>query len=469
MKLTDNLILKSDSYKVSHYKQYPPKTQKVFSYLEARGGAFEATKFFGLQYILKKYFTTPVTSAQLMQASYYMNKHFGNTRPRAFNWQGWDHILEKHKGYLPLKIRAVPEGTVVPTGNVLMTIENTDPECYWLTNYMESLLMHVWYPTTVATLSMEFKKIIKSYMEKTCDNLDGLPFKLHDFGYRGVSSDESAQIGGAAHLLNFSGTDTMPGFGAVIDYYSTIDKSYMPGFSIPASEHSTITSWGKEGELAAMENMLDQYPEGLVACVSDSFDIYKACREYWGTALREKILNRNGTLVIRPDSGDPVTVILNCLSILGDKFGYTKNAKGYKVLPPQIRLIQGDGVDLKEVERILDAMAGKKWSTENIAFGSGGALLQKMDRDTSKFAIKCSAALIDGKLVDVSKDPITDHGKKSKSGILDLVGGHNGEFKTVTVEKPGTSSAYRLSCTQTVFENGKLLVDDDFETIRQRG
>src|SRR5271156_1723597 len=211
-------------------------------------------------------------------------------------------LYNKYNGALPLEIRAVPEGTVVPTNNVLMTVQNTDSEFPWLTNYVESLLLKVWYPTTVATLSRGVKLIIQKYLEETGD-VSLLPFKLHDFGYRGVSSEESASIGAAAHLVNFSGTDTLMGIALLKDYYSA---SEMPGFSVPASEHSTMTSWGQENEIDAYRNMLEKYPTGIVSIVGDSYDIINAVKNHFGNTLHDQIIARDGVVVIRPDSGDTV-------------------------------------------------------------------------------------------------------------------------------------------------------------------
>ena len=297
--MNKNLILLSDSYKVTHFLQYPPNTQVIYSYFESREGKFPATVFFGLQYYLKEYLEgNVITQENIDEASKLFKLHFGNDK--LFNYEGWKYILDTYEGKLPVSIKAVPEGLLIPTSNVLMTIENTDPKCYWLTNYLETLLVQVWYGTTVATLSYYMKQMFLDYLERTGDP-SLISFKLHDFGFRGVSSVESASVGGAAHLVNFMGTDTMAALTLARKYY----KADMPGFSIPAAEHSTITSWGKENEALAMENMLDKYPEGLVAVVSDSYDIYRACEIIWGTLLKEKVLNRNGTLIIRPDSGNP--------------------------------------------------------------------------------------------------------------------------------------------------------------------
>jgi nicotinamide phosphoribosyltransferase len=263
-----NILLCTDSYKVSHHLQYPPNTSKVYSYFESRGGKFPETVFFGLQYLLKKHLVGQIiTLEKIEEAREIYETHLG---PGLFNYDGWKYILDKHGGKFPLRIKAVPEGSVVPTKNVLFTVENTDPNCYWLTNYVETLLVQVWYPMTVCTNSREQKKIIAKYLNETADNLDNLYFKLHDFGYRGSTSHESAGIGGAAHLVNFKGTDTIAGLTMARKFYGC----KMAGFSIPAAEHSTITSWTKEKEVEAYRNMLTKFPNGLMACVSDSYDIW---------------------------------------------------------------------------------------------------------------------------------------------------------------------------------------------------
>ena len=448
-----NIIKLTDSYKVSHWPQYKKNTTKVYSYFESRGGAFDEVVFFGLQYYLKKYLCGQVvTAAKIDDAEDRFSRHFSNP---VFNKAGWEHILNKHNGHLPISIKAQPEGLVVPGRNVMMTVENTDPDCYWLTNYLESLLVQVWYGCTVATQSREMKKVILGYLNKTGDPA-GIDFKLHDFGFRGVSSVETAGVGGLAHLVNFQGTDTFAGIDLGIDYYG----ADMPGFSIPAAEHSTITSWGRENETDAYRNMLESYPEGLVAVVSDSYDIFHACRHIWGEVLKDEVMQRDGTLVIRPDSGDPPTVVVKVLNILGEQFGAPKNDKGFKVLDPHVRVIQGDGIDFAMLGKILSAMQDAGWSADNIAFGSGGGLLQKLNRDTLKFAFKCSSTTIDGEEIDVYKDPITDSGKGSKRGRLKL---QYSDGKYSTVEEDNGPN-----CLWEVFRDGELLQDQKFADIRKR-
>ncbi|MCU0469372.1 MAG: nicotinate phosphoribosyltransferase [Arcicella sp.] len=449
-----NIILLTDSYKLSHYKQYPAGTSQIYSYFESRGGEFEGVTFFGLQYLLKEYLAGQVvTQEKIDRAAKVYASHFGNET--LFNKTGWEYILHTHNGHLPIRIKAVAEGKVVPTHNVMLTIENTDPACFWLTNFLETLLLQLWYPCTVATISREVKALITKYLAETGDP-STIDFKLHDFGFRGVSSVQSAGIGGAAHLVNFMGTDTVAALTFIQEYYT---PDGMFGFSIPAAEHSTITSWGRDNETEAYQNMLQQYPEGLVAVVSDSYDIYNACEKIWGEVLKDNILQRNGTLVVRPDSGEPKDVVLKCTQILGEKIGYSINDKGYKVLNPKIRIIQGDGVNYESIGEILEHLKKNGWSADNVAFGMGGALLQKVHRDTQKFAFKCSCATVNGEDRDVYKDPATDHGKKSKRGRLKLVK-ENGTYITKALHEEGED------ILQTVFENGKILSEIDFQTVK---
>jgi len=454
--MNNNIILLTDSYKVSHYRQYPPKTEYVYSYFESRGGSFEAVKFFGLQYIIKQYLTGQViTQEKIDKAESYFNSHFGD--PSLFNKKDWQYILDEHGGKLPVTIKAVPEGTIVPTGNVLMTVENTDPRLFWLTNYLETLLVQAWYPTTTATVSYTMKQIMLNALDKSGDPA-GLPFKVHDFGVRGSTTMESSALGGASHLINFMGTDNIPALELLTEYYG----AEMSGFSIPASEHSTITSWGKDKEVDAFRNMLESYPKGLVACVSDSFDIFKACGELWGKELKSLVESREGTLVVRPDSGNPIEVVPEILDILSGKFGYTTNTKGYKVLPDYIRVIQGDGINHESLYRICNAIMDSGYSLDNVAFGSGGGLLQQHDRDTSMFAFKCSNICIDGIHQDVFKEPIGSSWKKSKRGRLKLIM-NDDQFITVDETTP-----FKDDIMVEVFRNGELLVDQKLDVIKSR-
>lgn len=454
-----NMVEATDSYKISHWRQYPPETKVVYSFFESRGGDFPEVTFFGLQYILKRYLEgIVITQEDIDEAADDFALHFGDET--LFNREGWERILNVHGGRLPVVIRAIPEGTTVPTGNVLMTIENTDPELPWVTNYVETLLSQVWYPCTVATQSRAMRQLILEYLEETGDP-SLIDFKLHDFGFRGSTSVESAGIGGAAHLVNFKGTDTIQALRVARKYY----QERMAGFSIPAAEHSTITSWGKDNEADAYANMLEKFPSGMVAVVSDSFDIFTACKKLWGEKLKDKVLARDGVLIVRPDSGEPTEVVPEVLEALGEAFGFSVNAKGYKVLDPKVRVIQGDGIDYKMIGLILETMKNLGWSADNLAFGSGGGLLQKVNRDTLKFAFKCCAALVGDKWRDVMKDPITDPGKRSKAGRLALVqiDGHYQTMREEEAELRGLENKL-----VPVFKNGELLSDQTFAKIRVR-
>lgn len=459
--LNNNILLATDSYKASHSFQYPPGTEYVYSYIESRGGRWDRTVFFGLQMFLKEYLTKPITKANVDEAADFYRDH-----GVPFDRSGWDYIVAKHNGFLPVYIRAVPEGSVIPTGNVLVTIVNTDMRCPWLTSYLETALLRaVWYPTTVATQSWHAKQVIRAYLEDTSDDPEGqIAFKLHDFGARGVSSAESAAIGGAAHLVNFMGSDTIEGILAANRFY----KAGMAGFSIPAAEHSTITSWGRDGEEAAYRNMLTQFgkPGALLAAVSDSYDIWNAVDNLWGGSLKQEVVDSGAVVVVRPDSGDPVATPVKVVKRLAAKFGTTTNGKGFKVLN-NVRVIQGDGVNEESIRAILSALWADGFSADNIAFGMGGALLQGINRDTQRFAMKCSAIRINGEWQDVYKDPVGDSGKRSKRGRLALTQDrHTGEYRTINKANEDVLDLGDL--LNPVFGNGTLMTEQSFAEIRER-
>lgn len=457
-------ITRTDSYKFSQWVQYPKGTTHISSYIESRGGENESV-FFGLQAFIKEYLMKPITMNDVKRAEHIVQAH-----GLPFNREGWEIIVKEYEGKLPIEIQAVPEGTVMGTHNVQVQVVNTDPRLWWLTSYLETALLRaVWYPSTVATKSRKMKKVIAKALHETSDVPvnDQIFFKLHDFGARGASSGETAMLGGMGHLINFMGTDTFEAIEGVMAYYNT---DQVVGFSIPASEHSTITSWGRENEVDAFENMLDTFggPGKLLACVSDSFDIYAATRDLWGEKLKDKVLAMGGTLVVRPDSGDPETVPVEIIEILAEKFGFTVNSKGYKVLNPAVRVIQGDGINEYSLPKILENLKKAGFSADNIAFGMGGGLLQAWNRDTLKYAMKASAIRInEGEWVGFSKDPITDKGKRSKEGRLGLVidcGIGGCSHRTL----PETIANQKGNLLRTVFRNGDILIEDTFEEIRKR-
>lgn len=457
-----NPILNTDSYKASHWLQYPPGIKNVSSYAEARpGGDFDEVVFFGLRFYLEAYLSKPITVADVEQAREIVEAH-----GEPFNYDGWMHIVNVHGGRLPLKITALPEGTVVPAGIPLLQIEATDPACFWLVSYIETALLRaLWYGSTVATYSREVKKVILSNLDMTCDNPQAaVPFMLHDFGARGVSSYESAALGGAAHLVNFLGTDTM----SALSFIQSVYGAPTPGFSVPAAEHSTITSWGIEGEADAYANLIDQFDgEGkIVSIVSDSYDLWNAIDNIFGNVLKDRVLAMKGRLVVRPDSGDPATITLQAVEKLGKAFGYEINGKGYKVLNPKVRVLWGDGVGLDTVGDVLANLSYGGWSGENVVFGMGGALLQGQHRDTLRFAFKANA-MLDGNDVwhDVFKKPATDPSKASKAGRQIVF--FNEERGVWEAQKRTEDNAH-LDALQPAFLDGEVVISDSWESIRHR-
>lgn len=463
--LLTNFALNGDSYKFSHWPQYPKGTTALHSYIEARGTTTrcKGTLFFGLQDFIKTVLSVKLTHADIDIAKTLIEAH-----GEPFNEAGWRHIVDTYNGYLPIRIRAVREGTFVPLSNVLVTCESTDDECPWLESFCETAILRaVWYMTTVATNSFYCKQLILKSLEKTADEPAAeIGFKLHDFGARGVSSLESAALGGMAHLVNFMGTDNISGILRAMETYD----SGMCGFSIPAAEHSTMTSWGKDHEFDAYNNMVEQYaqPGKIFAVVSDSYDIFNAVENIWiGGGLLAKVKERGATVVIRPDSGDPARVPVQIIEMLCNKYGHTINSKGYKVLPPEVRVIQGDGITPDSIETILKNLELNMLSTSNIAFGMGGGLLQMVNRDTYKFAMKCSAAKIDGVWTDVYKDPITDSGKGSKRGRLTLLQDTLGNITTAPVKNE--LKLNQEDIMHTVYENGPIeSAYETFDDIRAR-
>lgn len=376
--------------------------------MSSRGGEYEEMVFFGLKYYLDRYLSNPIDLDHINMANELAKEH-----GVPFNREGWKYIYLNHAGKLPIKIKALPEGSIFKPHEVILTIENTDPKCAWLVGWVETLIMKLWYPITIASKSLAVKKMLQGYWDKTSDNPEGVDFAYHNFGDRGSSSVESAAIGGVAHLTQFKGTDNFNALNLAKEFYPDL-----MGFSIPATEHSTITSWGKENEFEMIENYLEIYKESpIIACVLDSYDIYKAVDFVTSGVMKEKIESDDYPIfVIRPDSGKPMEVITDILNILEkNDVKYTVNNKGFKLFK-KYRIIWGDGVNPSGINNILDVITQMGYSAENFAFGSGGDLMQKVNRDTCKFAIKASAIKVNGEWRDVYKDPITDQGKTSLRG-----------------------------------------------------
>lgn len=472
----NNFLLLTDSYKLNHWSQYPDQTKAVYSYFESRAGAeYDYTLFFGLQALLINHFTGQVINQdKIEEAARFCALHFGDESK--FNRVGWEYILNTHEGRLPIRIKAVPEGTCVPTGNVLMTVETTDhdPRCKFLTNHCETIGTHVWYPSTVATKSHYVKSMLTKFGE-TC-GFSLLDFHLHDFGFRGVSSLESAGLGGMAHLVNFMGTDTTAGIFAAQKYYN----ADMCGFSVPASEHSVATAEGPEGEEKYLDRMIDNYPSGVVSIVADSYNIERFVRQYVA-ARKEKIIDRwisgpknvLNRVVIRPDSlrfkGDTAAdQVLWLHQELEKIFGSTcKN--GFKELHPSIGVIWGDGISTPEIGDVYNKLIENGYSISNAVVGQGGGLLQKVNRDTQRFAFKCSSQLQGNKWVDVQKNPL-DKSKASKTGRLKLVKHHapDGTFTWDTINEKHPLYHDMPDELVTVFENGEITKYWDWAEIKER-
>lgn len=511
----DNFIIQTDSYKMTHHMLLPVGLQEVYSYLEPRGGEMPYTVFFGLQYYLKKYLAgRRITPEKIEEARKKNIEHFGFD---CFNDKMWNHIVRKHDGYLPLEIKAVPEGTAVAVKNLLMAIKNTDEECAPLTNHTETLLMKLWASNTVAAYARMVRTLMLKYWALSSDAPRWLvDFMHHDFGYRGVSSEETAGILGLAALASgFKGTDTFKAITFGERYYN----EPMAGFSVIASEHSVMCSYGgKAFELEAYRNIIRTVKERcanvnpasgviILSLVSDTYNIYNVCHKIL-PALRDEFIgwkNNFGIpikIVVRPDSGDPSSVLFGSealpqilaatvtrlaqdmqiseteansllrkgvFGILFDQFGVTENSKGFKVLHPQIGVLQGDGVSYKSINALYQRMFALKIDSMNLVFGSGGKYLQAHDRDEQKYAIKATHVVVNSTSVAIEKDPFTDAGKKSKKGYLKLIQTGNypepwKNFKTITDSEPGFDTA--VDYLQIVFLNGQLLNEQTLTQVR---
>lgn len=414
-----NFILNTDSYKLTHHSMYPHEVQKVYSYLEAReGDGIQNVLWFGLQAILKEYFEGVVVTREMIdEAEAFAKCHFSDQNQ--FNRKGWERIVNVHGGRLPIEICALPEGYAVPRGTPLMTVENTDPKLPWLTNAVESLLMHVWYPTTVASLSFDLRTFFNKYVK------DGAPqFMLHDFGYRGVSSNESARMGGMAHLLSFLGTDTLVGMQAAREYYGVSLEGL--AYSVAATEHSIMTQYDQAGEETLIRQLMATHPNQILSMVADSYDYYQFVKK---VVKNLDVAKKYGTkVVIRPDSPTP------------------QHPNAYQVIqwtldntPDEINVLWGDGLTADEIKAVVHSV--KPEQLKRLIFGMGGGLLQKVNRDTLRFALKCSdVTLEDGSHKDIRKNPL-DQTKASKAGRFNL---------------------------PLVFKDGIITSSTTFDTIRQR-
>jgi len=404
-----NLILNTDSYKFSHYACYPAGIKGMYSYIESRSKN-ELIVPFGLQYWIKKNLLTPITAQDIIDADVFAKAH-----GIPFNKKDWWKVLYEYDGFLPLTIKTMSEGQIIDSSTPFISVECTDPDLFWLTSYIEtSLLRTIWYGTTIASNGLKYRQLFKEYYKLYSDV--SYAYNFVDFGSRGVSSEDTAEVGGAAHTIFFKSSDNILGINAANKYY----KCDMAAFSIPAMEHSVQCAFGPEGQYNYILRVLSEYKGKTVSIVLDGYDVLRevqmVCEQF-----KRQIITTNTTVVFRLDSGDPLPLIFETLKLQEQHFGYTTNSKGLKVLN-HVKILQGDGVDLQQIASILYAVTGKGFAPENIVFGSGGALLQKVNRDTYKFAMKASAILnSNDQWIDIYKDPITDPGKRSKSGRFENI------------------------------------------------
>lgn len=484
------ITLLADFYKLSHRKQYPEGTTKVYSTLTPRSNKYapysDEIVWFGLQYFIKEYlidrfnkdfFNKPkkdVVKEYKRLVEYSLGKEYSDTK----------HIEELHDlGYLPIKISALPEGSLVPMRVPVMTIENTHDKFFWLTNFLETILSTtIWLPTTSATLAYSYRKILNDYAMKTTGSLAGVDFQGHDFSMRGMSSEQSAATSGAGHLLSFKGTDTIPSILFLEKYYNANIEAELVGTSIPATEHSVMCSYGKQNEKELLKHLLENvYPTGIFSVVCDTWDFWKVVTEYL-PELKEVILNRNGKLVVRPDSGNPVDIICGTkakdgntpeekglVELLYEIFGGEVNKDGFKVLDPHIGAIYGDSITLEIAKEICEKLYKKGFATTNVVFGIGSYSYQYATRDSFGFAVKATYAVVNSEERMLFKDPKTDSGiKKSQKGLV--VVSKDKDHKYIYEDGFVNNSEYKIkdNLLRTIFFNGKLLRQTSLSEIREK-
>jgi nicotinamide phosphoribosyltransferase len=478
-----NPFLLTDYYKVGHIFQYPVNTTLVYSNLTPRSSRFkqiDSMVFFGLQYFMKAYLQDYFNENFFQQPK---EKVMVDYKRRISTSLGvglptYEHLEKLHDlGYLPIEIKALPEGSKVPIKVPCLTVVNTLPEFYWLTNFLETILSaSVWQACTSATMAHQYRLLLNRYAEETGMPAEFVQWQGHDFSFRGMSSFESAVISGMGHLLSFTGTDTIPAIDALEQYYYANADIELIGGSVPATEHSVMCSGSKDGELETFKRLITEvYPNGIVSIVSDTWDLWKVCTEYL-TALKEDVLQRDGKVVIRPDSGDPVKIICGnpegkteaerkgVVELLWDIFGGTITSKGYKLLDSHIGAIYGDSINLERAEAICENLKQKGFASQTV-FGIGSYTYQYNTRDTFGMAMKATYVEIDGEGREIFKNPITDDGtKKSATGLLQV----KEENGTYVLHDKVTWEQEKDSALQTVFKNGQLVKAYSLQEIRER-
>lgn len=461
-----NIIIDTDAYKLTHHLQYPSNLTKLYSYGESRvGSKYPYVSFFGLQMILKDHFLQKVDNQMIEEAEEEAYMTFGTKD--YFNKSVWEKVRDL--GYLPIKIKAVPEGSKVGINNALFTLESTEPWFAKTMNALEGTLMHVWYPTTISTRAMYIKEGITPAFNKSSDIGEFvLPVAVNDFGYRGATCHEAASRGGAAFLNHFVGSDNLPASRALKEYYGYKGRLK----SVWATEHSVATSFGLsfDNEMEYLRHQLyNSSDESIISVVIDSKNPDDFIKNVVGSEeMMELIKRKSGRVVFRPDTGKPLVNVCKYSDMLGGLFGFNINSKGYKVLNHNVGIIQGDGMDENTIPELYNEYIKTGWAADNIITGSGGGLLQvDVNRDTQRFAIKASYSERDGVPFNIQKDPSSDHSKKSKAGMLKL---HNIRSEYMTLESskedPIMFKAY-ADAMDTVFENG-VLNEQTFSQILER-
>ncbi|QIK63333.1 nicotinate phosphoribosyltransferase [Leucobacter viscericola] len=477
-------LMLTDVYKLGHLQQYrlAGTPEVVYSNWTNRGSRIEGVDHvvhFGLQVFLAKLETwfEPFFAADEDEVCALYEERL--TQILGPNSIGTDHIRALHrKGYLPLKFNAVQEGTAVPLRVPSFTFENTDPEFFWLTNYVETIVSaEVWQPSTSATIAREFRRVLEAGCERTGGDPAAIDWQGHDFSFRGMSSVETAAASGAGHLLSFSGTDSLPSLDYIEQFYG---GEYVAG-SVPATEHSVMCAGAAVvGEKELFSRLIDLYPAGIFSVVSDTFNLWEVLTDFL-PEFKDRILARDGKMVIRPDSGDPVDILCGELGddshadqspaakgvveLLWDTFGGTINEAGYRVLDPHIGAIYGDSITRDRAHQIIDRLAAKGFASTNVVFGVGSFTYQYQTRDTFMSAVKATWALVDGVGYDLQKDPITDNGtKKSARGRLAVFRNDEGELYLVEQATPEQEAASEL---QPVWRDGAFLRTQTFAEVRE--
>ncbi|OPH47868.1 nicotinate phosphoribosyltransferase [Paenibacillus ferrarius] len=476
-----------DFYKVSHKNQYPKGTELVYSTWTARTSRLEGINevvAFGFQSFIKEYLIQYFNDNFFARPKTEVAAEYKRVLQYALGAQDPDasHIEELHDlGYLPIKIKAIKEGSLVPIKVPMLTIENTKPQFFWLTNYLETLMScQLWMPATSATLALEYRKILEEFAVKTNGDTSAVPFQGHDFSMRGMSSLEAAKTSGAGHLLSFTGTDTIPAILYLEDYYHADIEKELVGTSIPATEHSVMCAHGTD-EMASYRYLIKEvYPSGFVSIVSDTWDLWSVL-DVVVRGLKEDILSRDGRVVIRPDSGDPVKIICGdaestneferkgVIEILWDIFGGTTTEKGFKQLDSHIGAIYGDAITIARCREICEKLAAKGFASTNMVYGIGSYTYQYNTRDTFGFALKSTFTIINGEERKIFKDPKTDSGhfKKSQTGLV-LVTEKDGNIDytdNLSVEEYAKRETEDL--LEVVYEDGKLVRDQALAEIRR--